>query len=65
MYDHVLSEVEKVREFADSKPDVDYQRHVDELTKSHLSKTEWSLEPLQNPENNFVEDLISRYLDEL
>jgi hypothetical protein len=61
MYDNCLAEVENIRQFADLQKDVDYEEHVNALTKSHLDKTEWKLEPLQNPDNNFVESLIERY----
>jgi hypothetical protein len=29
--------------------DTDYLSHIEQLSKNHLKKTEWKLEPLENP----------------
>jgi hypothetical protein len=64
-YERTLSKIEEIRDQAKDHVDTDYINHVDELAKNHLKKTEWKLEPLENPENNFFEPLLVKYLDDL
>lgn len=45
--------------------DVDTLKHMKELDRHHLKEGAWLTEPLQNPENNFVDDLLGRYLGDL
>ena len=45
--------------------DTDYLSHIEQLSKSHLKKTEWKLAPLENPQNDFFGPLLARYLDDL
>lgn len=45
--------------------DADYIQHSSDLNKSHLKLNAWLTEPLENPLNNFVDSLLSRYLQDL
>lgn len=44
---------------------MDLKAHYEELDKYHLRTTEWKLEPLQNPQHDFVSNLREGYLIDL
>jgi hypothetical protein len=53
------------RDLAMKIEDADYIQHSSDLNKSHLKLNAWLTEPLENPLNNFVDSLLSRYLQDL
>jgi hypothetical protein len=38
---------------------------MEELDRYHIRQTEWKLEPLENPQHDFVTDLLEKYLADL
>jgi len=61
-YDRLKDNIEKSKAEAFGKSDLEFTRHIKELDKYNLRTEEWRMEPLENPEHNFVGELFDRYL---
>lgn len=64
-YDRLKDNIEKSKAEAFGKSDLEFTRHIKELDKYNLRTEEWRMEPLENPEHNFVGELFDRYLADL
>lgn len=60
-----MTKIEGLRDYAHRQPDVDYEKHVFNLHKKHLKVADWLLEPLQNPDNNFIDPIIAEYTNDI
>jgi hypothetical protein len=65
IFEKTIVQVEMARDLAMKIEDADYIQHSSDLNKSHLKLNAWLTEPLENPSNNFVDSLLSRYLQDL
>lgn len=54
-----------MRDQAVKTDDVDLKKHLLDLDSKHLRNEAWITQPLQEPENNLVSELVERYLADL
>ena len=54
-----------MRDQAVKTDDVDFKKHLLDLDSKHLRNEAWITQPLQEPENNLVSELVERYLADL
>ena len=64
-YITLVSKIEKIRDKANEHQDTDFKEQYAELERSHLKAAEWKLEPLVNPQNDFFQPLLDKYLNDL
>jgi hypothetical protein len=64
-YENILESIEKAKKFAHESTDLEMDSHIKRLEKHHLKVSEWQIEPLENAEHDFVNDLLTRYVLDL
>jgi hypothetical protein len=65
-YKKLAAEVENAKANARLKPDYELENHYTNLDKHYTGRaTEWKLEPMEHPENDFVSDLLNGYLKDI
>jgi len=64
-YNDILNSIEKAKRVAQLGTDVEMDNHLKRLEKYHLKTNEWQIEPLENAEHDFVNDLLTRYVMDL
>lgn len=64
-YEEYLDTIEVQKKLSKTITDTDLDNHFNELDKYHLKVSDWTFEPLENVEHDFVNDLLQRYLDDL
>ena len=64
-YNTLIAKIEAVRDRASEHQDTDFADQYAELERNHLKTAEWKLEPLVQPQNDFFQPLLDRYLNDL
>jgi len=65
LYDHTLGLIEEAKAQSDKMKDVELEKHIKELNNDHLRIADWKFTPLDIKPNDYVSDLINRYLLDL
>ena len=64
-YKKLAKEIENAKEKAILRPDIELANHYNNLDKYFTRTTEWKLSPLENPEHDFVSDLLNAYMEDI
>ena len=64
-YKKLSDAVEDAKSAAFETPDHDLENHYNNLDRYYTRTSEWKLEPLDNPEHDFITPLLNRYLEDI